>query len=185
MMLQRINLVPQKPLSETLKVITPVILFLLVGLILVSVFVNFKILESRIASTERESASIQDKQLQANILLANKQRLAGEISTLAEQKEVLVSEITKIESIRSKKRLYTKALNIISGALPASVKCNKITFKEGTGALEGIAVKYQDLPVLINELKDSGFIRFAVLNEVDRATGGGTPLTFRITFGIE
>ncbi len=184
-MLQRINLVPQKPLSEKLKVITPVLLFLLIALILVTVFVNYRILESRIATTERESSAIHEMQLQTNIILANKKRLAEEISTLAEQKDKLESEVGKIESIRSKKRYYTKALNIISGTLPSSAKCNKISFQEGTGALEGIAVKYQDLPVLVSELKNSGFIRYAVLNEVDRVAGDGTALTFRITFGIE
>ncbi|MBU0482353.1 MAG: hypothetical protein KKG47_14770 [Proteobacteria bacterium] len=185
-MLQRINLVPQKPLSETLKVISPLILLLLMGIVLASVFIEIRIIESRIANTEREKSALQEKQLQANIILASKQRLAEEISTLAEQKDKIAGEVAKIESIRSRKRYYTRALNIISGSLPASVKCNRISFQESLGSVEGVAMKYQDLPVLVKDLADDGFIRHAVLNEVDRMAGKGSDgLNFRITFTME
>lgn len=184
-MLQRINLVPQKPLSEKLKVITPIILFLLIASILLTIFIKHRIIDLQITRTERENAAIQEEQVQTNIILSGKKKLDQEISSLTKERNELSSEVSKIESIRSRKRYYTKALNIISTSLPPSVKCRKISFKKESGTLDGIAVKYQDLPVLVNELTENDFIRFAVLKEVDRIAGNSTALTFKITFGID
>ena len=57
--------------------------------------------------------------------------------------------------------------------------------KQENGSLEGTALKYQDLPLLVKELKDSGFIKFAILKEVDRITGESNALNFKISFSIE
>jgi len=185
-MLERINLVPGKPLSEQLKIIVPAILISLLLLIMVVIYLQNRFLTARIERITLETAILQSNQEKANIDLANLRRLAGELDGVQKQKISLLAEVGKIEAIRSRKRRYSLAVNTIAAILPNSLKCEKIAFKGGQGTIEGLALHHRDLPLTVKRLQENPVFLSAFLSDVDKAAEvPSAPLSFRIMVEIE
>lgn len=185
-MLERINLVPGKPLSEQLKTIVPLIIITTLVLILIGIYLQNLLLTGRIEQTTRESAILQVNQEKANVDLANLRIVTVELEELQKKKISLQEDVGKIAAIRRQKRHYSQAINTIAMILADSLKCEKISFNDRNGMIEGLALNHRDLPQTVKKLQEMpGFVH-AFLSDVEAvAEAPSAPLNFKIMFEIE
>jgi Tfp pilus assembly protein PilN len=180
-MLARVNLVPQKPLAERLKILVPLLLTAIIALVLVSVYLHQRLLTTELAQASQEVEKIGLIQARAKAEMGAMQQLAGELETLRKRQSLLREEVEKIEAIRMEKKPYSLALATIAGSLPGTLKCDKITFRNGRGMIEGVATNYRDLSSLIGRLREKAPFGNVSLDNVDKVTGNSTePLHFRM-----
>jgi Tfp pilus assembly protein PilN len=185
-MLERINLVPQKPLSEQLKKVVPGVLFIILILIVAVVYLQDRFLTTKIAQIVTETAVLQKNKEIADASLAKLGKLAGEVDRLQKQKILLVAEVGKIEAIRSSKRNYSRAINTLAAVLPDSLKCENISFKGRIGIVEGLALHHRDLPQTVNDIQENPVFTNAFLSDVETVTEEPAALlSFRIMVEIE
>ncbi|MBU0675385.1 MAG: PilN domain-containing protein [Proteobacteria bacterium] len=182
---QRINLVPRKPFSNKVRKVTPLILLILLVALAVGLSTERKLIQERITSIDLEVATIDANRIQNSTILAMKQALATELEDLARRRQDLVELVDKIEEIGRGKHHYSLIMNAISDNLPPTVRCNRITINGWSGVIEGTAVDYRSLPLMVNQLKmESGFRDVQLQNvEKNQDTVGGQ-VGFTITFEL-
>jgi Tfp pilus assembly protein PilN len=185
-MLERINLVPKKPLSEQLRIVVPAALLTILALILLGLYLQNRYLTARIDAVAKETALLRENQENANADLANLTRLTGQLDGLQKQKISLLAEVAKIEAIRSRKANYSRAVNTLAAILPDSLKCEKIAFQGKKGIIEGLALRHRALPRTVQKLQENPVFVSAFLSDVDTvAEGPSAPLSFRIMVEIK
>ena len=184
-MLERINLVPKRPLSEQLRVVMPVVLLTILALILLGLYLQNRYLTGRIDRVVKETTVLRKNQDKANADLANLTRLAGRLDNLQKQEISLLAEVTKIEAIRSRKANYSRAVATLATILPDALKCEKIAFQGKKGIIEGLALQHRALPLTLQKLQENPVFVSAFLSDVDTVTEGlSAPLSFRIMVEI-
>lgn len=180
-MLERINLVPKRPLAEKLRTVVPVVIISLLSLIILAVYLQNRYLLSSIDRITGETDILLKNQAEASADLAKLRGLAGELEVLQKQKQSLAEEVDKIESIQGRKRGYANAINAIATALPDSLKCEKIIFNGRSGVIEGRALNHLDLPLVVEKLAVMPVFTSSSLKDVDTITDVvSAPLSFRI-----
>lgn len=185
-MLARVNLIPQKPFADRLKILVP--LLLLVGVALVIILISFRhrLLTAELARSTQEAEALALIQSRATAEMSSLQQLATELEKLHKQEGTLRAEVAKIEASRGEKKSYSLALATIAASLPGSLRCEKITFKRELGIIEGVASSYHDLPPLIEKLRHSPTFKDAYLSGVDKVEGNtAEPLNFRIQVELQ
>lgn len=185
-MLARVNLVPQKPLADRLKILVPLILVVSVALVLALVFFRHRLLTAELDRVSQEVERISHLQTKSKAEMSALQQLAGELADLRQRHSLIRAEVAKIEAIRMEKRSYSKALATIAGSMPGTMKCDKISFRQELGTIEGVAASYRDLPPMVKKLDAAAPFKDASLINVDKVVGNSAePLSFSIQVTIE
>lgn len=185
-MLARVNLVPQKPLADRLKILVPLLLVAGVGLVVVLVYLRHRLLTAELTRVSREVETISQLQTRSKAEMSALQQLAGELAELRKRQTLMREEVARLEAIRTEKRRYSLALASIAGCLPGTLKCDKISFRQGSGTIEGVAASYRDLPPMVKRLRDSPPFTDASLSNVDTVVGNAAePLSFRVQVTID
>ena len=185
-MIERINLVPQKPLAERVKMALPVVLGSLLALILLVSFIQYRWVASRISRAEAELAAMTSQKNLTDQLQGRTQALRSQIAAQRQQLGALQSTVAgyALESPRS--RSYATALARITDYLPDSIRCTKISFNGSEGQLSGEAVHYNDLPALVTHLKNDPLFKEAVIKAVDKSSGSDWhQFVFTIQIGLK
>lgn len=167
-MLQRINLVPQTPLSTKIKRITPLILGLTFVILLVYLYADFQYLGSRIKQLDEEINRMASRTQQSTALQTTIKQLADSVSARRQQQTELKAKIAVLSEQLRQKRSFSLVLASISQALPSSVKCDKITFQQNTGLMSGTALQYRELPELVEKLRNNRLFKGVTLQDIDR-----------------
>jgi Tfp pilus assembly protein PilN len=185
-MLARVNLVPQEPLADRLKILVPLLLLVGVGLVVVLVYFRHRLLTGELDRVSQEVERISLLQTKSKAEMSALQQLAGELADLRKRQTLIREEVAKIEAIRMEKRGYTQAISTIAGSLPGTVKCDRISFRQELGTIEGVTASYRDLPPMVKKLRDSPPFKDASLDNVDKVVGNpAEPLSFRIQVTLE
>ena len=181
-MLDRINLVPQKPFSEKIKRITPLVILLILSVIILSVYQRSNIIDRKTASLEHELKSMEQKIDLYNSLQAQNVKNRAVAGQLSQQNAELQAQINQMESFHTHKRKFSNLISDIALATPASIICNKISFSKKTGEITGIAKGYEELPDFVENLKKSEQINDVTLKAINRGSLTGEPVfDFHIT----
>lgn len=185
-MLNRINLVPQLPVSTRIRKLTPPLLSLLLAVILLFFFFENRLLEQRLGNTARKLDKIEQGISTSRQLQAEVQALSSRIKVLKEQKRQMESDADALAGPRSADHHLSLALLKITEALPPSVKCEKIAFNNNSVQINGVALQYRDLPPLIKALKEDPLFKTAQLQDIDRDSKGNRGrLSFTIMLALE
>ena len=183
---RRINLVPQEPLSERLRVIIPSVIFVLLALIFVVIYLQDHSLATKISRITDRNATFSTIQEEATVNLANLRKLTGDLDKLQKQEISLKKEIGKIEAISKQKINYSLAISTIAMLLPSSLKCESISFRGRQGIIEGLALHHRDLPLAVDNLQENPVFINAFLKDIDTtADRPSAPLSFRIMVEIK
>lgn len=185
-MLARVNLVPQKPLADRLKILVPLLLVVGVGLVVVFVYFRHRLLTAELDRVSQEVATISQLQTKTKAEMSTLQQLAVELEDLRKRQTLIREEVAKIEAMRMEKKKYSLAIETIAGSLPETLKCNKISFRQELGIIEGVATRYRDLPPMVKKLRESPPFKDAYISNIDKVVGNSAePLSFRIHVTIE
>ena len=186
-MIERINLVPQKPLSERIKQTTPIVVGLLLTVIVVFIFANSAFLSHRIKKLDRELLTIQEQIDKAEILQIQERTLTSEVIKLRDQHAQLQVRSANISNIQTEKRSLSSVLARITLALPSSVICNNISFHGNEGQITGEALFYSDVPGIVKELNNDPLFMSATLHDIDRGLENNEDarLVFNIVFEMK
>ena len=167
-MIDRINLVPQKPLAEKVKSALPLVLGVLLGLVLALSFLEYRYVTYQYHKLDKDIAELQNQKGLADKFQSQVQGLTAEIKQLRDKQQQLDKLAASLDFDKHKKKSFSRALSTISEYLPDSIKCTKINFDNNIGMISGTAAKYTDLPGLVKSLKDDPFFKDAVLKDVDK-----------------
>lgn len=171
-MIERINLVPQKPLAERVKAALPLVLGSLMGLIVLLSAIEYGLVASRIAAADHALTTLTDQKALTDQLQGRTQDLRNRIAGQRQQLAALQTAVAGLSIDAPKGRSYATALARITSYLPDSVRCTRIAFDGGDGQLTGEAVHYNDLPELVTRLKSDPLFKSAAIKEIDKNTAG-------------
>jgi Tfp pilus assembly protein PilN len=168
MILDRINLVPQKPLAERIKQVIPIILLIGLCLAMVAVYMENHLVSAKIDKIDKEIVKIEsDATLAAQLKIA-KDRLAAEVKLLKQLHSDIKNRVEKIEKIHGTKKPFSAALIAIAKSIPPAVKCSKISFHKNSGEISGTALRYNDLPIIVRRLNRDPRFKKVILRDIDR-----------------
>jgi Tfp pilus assembly protein PilN len=185
MALERINLVPQKPISEKIKRASPLILGILFVLILIFVASKNYLLSRRIIQVDSELTTIQNQIDQAAQFQVQQQILNRDILKLNEDLAKLQVELGGITAIQAEKRHFSQVLTRITQTMSPSMRCDSISFQGANGQIKGVALDYKDLPAFVDELKNDPLFKSAILKDIDRTLDQEQKrLTYSIAFEL-
>ncbi len=169
-MLQRINLVPQKPLAERIKNIIPLVFATLIVLIVVIFFSWVQILNSRLAELDTTIARIENQANQAS-------QMSGQIASLKKNLQAKntaidqkTAQIANLSKIRGQKKKFSQPLSLIASLLPESIRCRQISFTGAAGELQGTALDYDDLVWMVRSMQSLNIFKTVSLSVTDRAS---------------
>lgn len=185
-MLKRINLVPQIPLADRIKKAMPVALGTLLVLICLFLYGWGQLLDSQI---NRQDVVLQeiDKRINASQRLQEQvTSLKAENSRYKEKYTAILQRTNGLENIDLKKRLFSKILDRISISLPQSVRCSKLIMDKKGGEINGLALIYKDMPLLVRRLKNDPLFSAVELQDLNKtAENAQASFTFTITFNLK
>ncbi len=185
-MIERINLVPQKPYAEKVKSALPLILGILVAAVLVTTFLEYRVLAYKLHKVDKQMSTFQKDKLLADQLQIQVNSLKTTLSRLGKEESELHKNVAALDITSTNKKYFSRALSTIASTLPDSVKCKKITFENKTGQITGVAVQYGDLPDLVTRLKNNPLFKTAALKNVDKSTGSNKDqLLFTINLELQ
>ncbi|MBU0681196.1 MAG: PilN domain-containing protein [Proteobacteria bacterium] len=169
-MLQRINLVPQKPLAERIKTLIPFIFSAMAMLIFVIFFSWVQILNIRLVEMNKTIARIEDQTNQATALSSQVEAWKKSLQSknlAIDQKTVQIATLSKI---RGQKKKFSQPLSLIASLLPDTVRCREISFTGSDGKLQGTALDYDDLVWMVRSMQALQIFKSVSLSVTDRAT---------------
>lgn len=181
-MIERINLVPQRPYAEKVKMALPIILGSLVAIILVITFLEYQVLTHKLNKVDKELTTIQAEKGLADQLQSKTKALKTIVARLQNQHGELQKSVAELDITQSKNKYFSRALSTITYALPDTIKCTKIIFENNTGLISGDATQYSDLPDLVTKLKNNPLFKNAVLKDVDKNDKSNT---YQLSFNIK
>ena len=182
MLLQRINLVPQEPLPERIKRVTPWIIgFLSVGVI-AGIFLQYQFINSKLADSEKRLAILKSQGDQTSRLQSKTALSRREAEDRRRTCNELQARISRLSLPRVGKNHFSQVLSQIIKVIPATVTFNDISFNKKIGRISGTAVGPKDLPDFVKNLrKESLFKKVALLN-IARDSGNNQ---YRLSFNIK
>lgn len=184
-MLARVNLVPQKPPADRLKILVPMLLVAGIVLVILLVYFRHRLLTGELIRINREVETISLLQDKTKAEMSALQQLAGELENLRKRQSLIREEVAKLEAMKTEKKSYSLAIETIAGSLPGTLKCGKISFRQDQGIIEGVATRYSDLPPMVKKLRVSPPFKDAYLSNVDKVAGNSAePLSFRVQVTI-
>lgn len=181
-MIERINLVPQKPYAEKVKTAIPIILGSLVAIVFVISFLEYQVLAYKLSKIDKELITIKAEKGLADQLQNKTKSLKATVARLQNHHNKLHKNVSELDFTQSKNKYFSRALSTITYALPDTVKCTKIAFENNTGLITGHAVQYSDLPDLITKLKNNPLFKNAALKNVDKSKRTNT---YKLSFNIK
>ena len=181
-MVERINLVPKKPLSSKIKDKIPPILILVLAIIALNLYLQDRSLTNRISRTEKDRVLLQQSTESYSRSLAQFQAKKAELARLGEQNSLVAARVSRLTGMRHQKRLFSELLAVIAATTPPSIIFRSIRFNNSEGELSGEARGYQELPDFVERLKNSGKFSEITLTAINRKNqGSGTLFEFNIT----
>ncbi|MFA7382157.1 MAG: PilN domain-containing protein [Desulfurivibrionaceae bacterium] len=167
-MLERINLVPQLPLSERIRKITLPATGLLLALVIIFLVASDLTLKARISSLGRDIAEARQRAGEIAVVQAKVGMLTNNIKQQKEEKARLTAEAARLTSIQERKKHFSLALAAITSAMPTSIRCEKITFQKDGGQIFGKALQYRELPAFVRTLGSNPLFTGVFLHDLDR-----------------
>lgn len=183
-MLQRINLVPQTPIPQQIRRALPISLAVLLVLIVSFLFVSHLRLTAKIRQLDAEIRTSESRVRQSTTLATDLKQLADTVSQRRQQQGELQEQVTTLSRQLEQKRSFARLLATISEAMPTSVKCDKISFKEKAGLISGSAVQYRELPEFVSRLQADPQFKRVTLQDIDR-TSQAAEGRFLFTIAVE
>lgn len=186
MLLQRINLVPQKPLSEKIKQVTPWIASsLLVGVVAL-IFVQYHLVNSRLTDNEKQLATLKSRHDQTTRLQAEMAVSRRKAEARRRNYNELKARISKLSVPRVEKNRFSQVLSRITKVIPATVTFDVISFNNKIGMISGIATGPKDLPDFVKNLKKEPVFKDVALLNIARdfADDNQYRLFFNIKFEL-
>ncbi|MEW6593274.1 MAG: PilN domain-containing protein [Thermodesulfobacteriota bacterium] len=183
-MLQRINLVPQTPVPQKIRKALPFSLALLLLLIVAFLSLSHLRLTARLRQLDAEIARIETRLQQSTSLATDLRQLADSVAQRRQRQNELQTQVAALSRQIEGKRSFSKVLATISEAMPSSVKCDKLTFKEHSGLINGSAVQYRELPEFVSRLQESPLFTRVTLQDIDR-TSQAAEGRFLFTIAVE
>ena len=169
-MLQRINLVPQRPLAERIKSLIPFIFSGMVLLIVVIFLSWVQILNFRLADTVKTIARIEDQANQASALSSQIASLKKNLQIKNQAIDQKTVQIGNLSKIKGQKKKFSQPLSLIASLLPDTVRCRAISFTGGSGEMKGTALDYDDLIWMVRSMQSLNIFNMVSLSVTDRAT---------------
>lgn len=177
-MLERINLVPRKPMAGKIRSYTPLVLIVLVTVISLAIYMRHNSLKNEIADSRRQLAGMQAGLDGYNALksIINSKKLEAEKLTEVAAKSK--SAARRMEVMQFSKNNFSLLIEKISKAQPDSVLCRIIRLNGNSCAINGIAKGYNDLPAFIERLKDDILFSQVSLGQVLRKNRDNNEIIF-------
>lgn len=167
-MLQRINLVPQTPVPQKIRKALPLSLATLLLLIVSFLYVTHLRLSTKVRQLDAEIKEIETRVQQSTTLATDLKHLADMVSQRKQQQGELQAKVATLSQHIAEKRSFSRLLATISDVAPTSVKCDKISFKEKSGLINGSAVQYRELPEFVSRLQADPQFKQVTLQDIDR-----------------
>ena len=180
-MQKRVNLVPQKPFADKIKGIIPVILLFL-GLF-ITFFVGYRVqsLKADLIQVTEEITKAEHLTEDLRTLketINRNETVLGKLKKEKKQRWTLVSTLSKL---KGSKHHFSQPLAIIADSLPATIRCQSLTFNGKSGVMTGTALDYDDLIHVVYHLQNQSLFRQVALTVTDRNNNQELE---RITFTI-
>ncbi|MDA3971491.1 MAG: PilN domain-containing protein [Desulfobulbaceae bacterium] len=169
-MLQRINLVPKRPLAERIKALIPFIFSTMVLLIAVIFFSWVQVLDLRLAETNNTIARLEDQANQAIALSSQIGSLKKNLQIKKQSIDQKTVQIANLSQIKGQKKKFSHPLSLIASLLPDTVRCRRISFTGGAGEMQGTALHYDDLIWMLRSMQRLDIFNMVSLSVTDRAT---------------
>lgn len=184
-MLERVNLVPQLPLSERLRKATLPTAIILLVLAALFLMVDNKLLQSQFNGVDRKISIATKNSEAAATMQAHVAKLSQAVAAKREEIKRLGLRADQLGSLQTRKKHHSSVLAAIAQALPESIRCNKITFQDNGGLISGTALQYKELPGLIKALETDPIFSGVTLHDLDRSTEADkTEFNFTLSFGL-
>lgn len=167
-MLQRINLVPQIPVPQKIRKALPLSLALLLLLIVAFLSFSYLRLTAKIRQLDIEIKQIETRVQQSSNLATTLKQLADSVGQRKERQGQLQTQVAALSRQIEEKRSFSKLLATLSEAMPSSIKCDTIAFKEKSGLISGSAVQYRELPEFVSRLQANPLFARVTLQDIDR-----------------
>lgn len=185
-MLQRINLVPKIPFSAKLRRWLPLLLAAALLLTIAAVtLADFRLKRWQALLSEEISRLEQDAG-RSETLTAKVRHLTGQAEALRQQSADAAAQARKLGAPLAEKLPFSLILAEISQATPPSIRCDKITISRNQGIIHGLAVQYQELPLLVGELRRNPRFAGVTIQDIDRGDErADSPFLFTIIFQLK
>jgi len=169
-MLDRINLVPQKPLAGKIKRKLPLVLGLTLTLIVLAIQGQSHLLSQRINRLQKDIHTLEAAVASHSQIMTRLTIKKTEFTELTNQNSELETRVNRLEGMQQHKQRFSGLLAAIADALPPSMICRRIAFTRQTGEIAGEARGYEDLPDFVERLKNSGRFAEVSLAAINRTT---------------
>ncbi|MCF6289430.1 MAG: PilN domain-containing protein [Desulfobacterales bacterium] len=167
-MIDRINLVPKKPLSSKIKDKIPPVLVLVLAIIALNLYVQDRSLTNRINQAGKDRALLQQSTDNYSRSLNRFQAKKAELARLNQQNSLVAARVRRLTGLRHQKKIFSELLAVIAAATPPSIVFRSIRFNGNNGELSGEARGYEDLPGLVERLRNSGKFGEITLKAINR-----------------
>ena len=185
-MLLRVNLVPQQPLAERIKKVSPLVLGILVILICAFFYARGTYIKSQITYNDKEINRIKETAGVTELLTRQVAEIEADLTVLKKEYSHLLETVRSTEGIQAEKNYYTTPLRDITTSLPSSIKCNKISFKGRNAVIDAVAINHQDIPLFVNNIKDYGHYSQVSFKDVNKETiQGVNHFNFTLVLGMD
>jgi Tfp pilus assembly protein PilN len=184
-MLERINLVPCKPLAVRIRAYTPLLLAILVGCISLFIYMRHNYLKNEISRTRKQLSSMQASIDGYNALKSIINSKKAEAERLTELAAQATTKAGRMEKIQFGKKKFSLLIEEITVAQPGSVICKTIRFDGNRCDIKGIAKGYNDLPTFMERLKKATHFTQVTLGEVFRKNKENDDIIFEFNITAE
>lgn len=185
-MQKRVNLVPQKPLSEKIKGIIPVLLLSLALLLVIFFVLRVNAINRQL---QQVTARITAAEQQANDMRQLKEKIQATETLLTKshkEKTSRTKRVTTLSRSQSNKHHFARPLAFISQTLPSTIRCQAINFHGNHGAMTGTALDYDDLTEVVQTMHNAPLFSQVSLTVTDRDNSQDLErITFTITMTIK
>ncbi len=111
-------------------------------------------------------------------------KIIGEVNEFNTKKEELKSKLEIIEKLRKGKTGPVRALDDLATEIPNRVWLTKMTEKNGSVVLEGLAVDPEDVSAFMKSLQKSKYFSGITLHSTEDVNKGAVLYKFRITCAV-
>ncbi len=184
-MLERINLVPRKPVAVRVRAYTPLVVIILIGCISFFFYIRHNHLNNEISKTRKQLSSMQASIDGYNALKSIINSKKNEAERLTELSAQATTKARRMENRQFAKMNFSLLIEQIATAQPESVICKTIRFDGNKCVIKGIAKGYNDLPTFVERLKKTTHFTRVNLGEVVRKNKEDDSIIFEFNITAE
>ncbi len=183
-MLERINIVPRKPLASKIRRMTALLLVLIGATLASAIAFDRQQAMRQLQHIQNETATVLDLERKAQDLQDD---LARANQRLEERRAVLAALETRLQrtALPGKRQhpLMAPVLALIAESVPETVRLDALTLRGDRATVQGATLEYEALPLFIGRLQKDPRFADIVLKQVQQEAATQPP-SFNFTLEL-